>query len=160
MGFDPQGPARGITIKSANISLGFKYEGKDYLINLIDTPGHVDFGFHVTRAMRAVDGVCLVVDSVEGVMPQTETNLRQAMKERAKPILFINKVDRLINELKLDAQQMQDRFIKIINQVNKIIEANSPEDKKEAWMIGVNKGNVAFGTAYNKWALSIKSMKK
>lgn len=160
MDFDVQEQQRGITIKSANISLGFNFQGKDYLINLIDTPGHVDFGFHVVRAMRAVDGVCLVVDSVEGVMPQTETNLRQALKERARPILFINKIDRLINELKLDAKQMQDRFIKIINQVNKIIEANAPADKKDAWMIGVNKGNVAFGTAYNKWALSINSMKK
>ncbi|MBS3068152.1 GTP-binding protein [Candidatus Micrarchaeota archaeon] len=160
MDFDAQEQARGITIKSANISLGFNFHGKDYLINLIDTPGHVDFGFHVVRAMRAVDGVCLVIDSVEGVMPQTETNLRQALKERARPILFINKIDRLINELKLDSKQMQDRFIKIITQVNKIIEANAPADKKDLWMIEVNKGNVAFGTAFNKWALSINSMKK
>ncbi len=160
MDFDEQEQARGITIKSANISLGFNFDGKDYLINLIDTPGHVDFGFHVTRAMRAVDGVCLVVDSVEGVMPQTETNLRQALKERAKPILFINKIDRLINELKLDSKQMQERFTKIILQVNKIINASAPPDKKEEWTISVNKGNVAFGTAFNKWALSITSMKK
>ncbi len=158
--FDPQEQARGITIKSANISLSFNFEGKDHLINLIDTPGHVDFGFHVVRAMRAVDGICLVVDAVEGVMPQTETNLRQALKERAKPVLFINKIDRLINELKLDSTGMQQRFIKIITQVNKIIEANAPADKKDDWVIKVEKGNVAFGTAYNKWALSIKSMKK
>ncbi len=160
MDFDEQEAARGITIKSANISLGFKFEGQDYLINLIDTPGHVDFGFHVVRAMRAVDGVCLVIDAVEGVMPQTETNLRQALKERAKPILFINKVDRLINELKLDSAAMQEKFIKIITQVNKIIAANAPADKKDDWLIGVEKGNVAFGTAYNKWALSITSMKR
>ena len=160
MDFDIQEQQRGITIKSANISLGFQFQGKDYLINLIDTPGHVDFGFHVVRAMRAVDGVCLVVDSVEGVMPQTETNLRQALKERTRPILFINKIDRLINELKLDSKQMQERFMKIINQVNKIIETNAPADKKDEWIIGVNKGNVAFGTAFNKWALSINSMKK
>ncbi|MBI5227873.1 elongation factor EF-2 [Candidatus Micrarchaeota archaeon] len=160
MDFDEQEAARGITIKSANISLGFAYEGKNYLINLIDTPGHVDFGFHVVRAMRAVDGVCLVIDSVEGVMPQTETNLRQALKERARPVLFINKIDRLINELKLDATQMQQRFIKIITQVNKIIETNAPEDKKDEWMIKVDKGNVAFGTAFNKWAISISAMKK
>lgn len=158
--FDEQEQQRGITIKSANISLGFNHDGQDYLINLIDTPGHVDFGFHVVRAMRAVDGVCLVIDAVEGVMPQTETNLRQALKERAKPILFINKVDRLINELKLDATAMQQKFVKIITQVNKIIEANAPEGKKDEWLIGVEKGNVAFGTAYNKWAISITSMKK
>jgi len=158
--FDEQEQQRGITIKSANISLGFKHDGKDYLINLIDTPGHVDFGFHVVRAMRAVDGVCLVVDAVEGVMPQTETNLRQALKERAKPVIFINKVDRLINEMKLDATAMQEKFVKVINQVNKIIRANAPEDKAEEWSIGVAKGNVAFGTAYHKWAISVKSMNK
>ncbi|MFH1393891.1 MAG: elongation factor EF-2 [Candidatus Micrarchaeota archaeon] len=158
--FDEQEQQRGITIKSANISLGFKHEGKDYLINLIDTPGHVDFGFHVVRAMRAVDGVCLVVDAVEGVMPQTETNLRQALKERAKPVIFINKVDRLINEMKLDATAMQERFVKVINQVNKIIRANAPKEKAEEWAIGVAKGNVAFGTAYHKWAISVKSMTK
>ncbi len=158
--FDEQEQQRGITIKSANISLGFNFDGSDYLINLIDTPGHVDFGFHVVRAMRAVDGVCLVIDAVEGVMPQTETNLRQALKERAQPIVFVNKVDRLINELKLDFPAMQQKFIKIITQVNKIIEQNAPPDKKEEWQIGVEKGNVAFGTAFNKWAISITSMKK
>jgi len=160
MDYDEQEAARGITIKSANISLGFTYDGKDYLVNLIDTPGHVDFGFHVVRAMRAVDGVCLVVDAVEGVMPQTETNLRQALKERTKPVVFINKIDRLINELKFDANQMQERFVKIINQINKIIDTNAPPEKREEWSIGVAKGNVAFGTAYNKWAISVTSMKK
>ncbi|MFA6530193.1 MAG: elongation factor EF-2 [Candidatus Micrarchaeia archaeon] len=160
MDFDEQEQARGITIKAANISLGFTFNGKDFLINLIDTPGHVDFGGHVTRAMRAVDGVVLVVDSVEGVMPQTETVLRQALKERAKPVIFINKIDRLINELKLDANAMQQRLLKIIMTLNKIIEANSPPDKKDEWSIDPMKGNIAFGTAFNKWALSATSMKK
>ncbi len=160
MDFDEQEQARGITIKAANISLAFHHNGKDYLINLIDTPGHVDFGGHVTRAMRAVDGVVLVVDSVEGIMPQTETVLRQALKEKAKPSIFINKIDRLINELQLDDAAMQARLIKIINGLNKIIEQYAPEDKKEEWMIGVAKGNVAFGSAFHKWAVSIKSMEK
>ncbi|MFA6328385.1 MAG: elongation factor EF-2 [Candidatus Micrarchaeia archaeon] len=160
MDFDEQEQARGITIKAANISLAFQQDGKDYLINLIDTPGHVDFGGHVTRAMRAVDGVVLVVDSVEGIMPQTETVLRQALKEKAKPTVFINKIDRLINELQLDDKAMQARLIKIINGLNKIIEQYAPADKKEEWMIGVAKGNVAFGSAFHKWAVSIKSMTK
>jgi elongation factor 2 len=151
---------RGITIKAANISLGFTYQGKDYLINLIDTPGHVDFGGHVTRAMRAVDGVILVVDSVEGVMPQTETVLRQALKEKVKPVLFINKIDRLINELKLSPEAMQERFVKIIAQVNQLINNYCAEEFKEKWMLGVEKGNIAFGTGFHKWALSFFTMKR
>jgi elongation factor 2 len=160
MDFDEQEQARGITIKSANISLAFNMDGKDYLVNLIDTPGHVDFGGHVTRAMRAVDGVVLVVDSVEGIMPQTETVLRQALKEKAKPTIFINKIDRLINELQLDADAMQARLIKIINGLNKIVDQYAPADMKDEWAIGVAKGNIVFGSAFHKWAVSIKSMTK
>src|SRR5437879_5494650 len=100
---------RRMTIKSANISLGFNYKGKEYIINLIDTPGHVDFGGDVTRAMRAVDGVIILDDSVEGIMPQTETVIRQALKERVKPVLFINKVDRLVNELKIGRASCRER---------------------------------------------------
>ncbi len=160
MDFDEQEQARGITIKSANISLGFNLEGKDYLINLIDTPGHVDFGGHVTRALRAVDGVVLVVDAVEGVMPQTEAVLRQALKERAKPVVFINKIDRLINELKLDFESMQKKLLKIMSDINKIIKTNAPKEFIEEWQIDVLKGNIAFGSAYNRWAISAYSIKK
>ncbi|MFH0971862.1 MAG: elongation factor EF-2 [Candidatus Micrarchaeota archaeon] len=157
--YDEQEQARGITIKAANISIPYTYEGQAYLINLIDTPGHVDFGGHVTRAMRAVDGAIVVIDCVEGIMPQTETVLRQALKEKVKPVLFINKIDRLINELKLDANQMQARFLKIINGVNKLITTYAAPEFKEAWQIEVPKGNVAFGTAFNKWAIAAKQMK-
>ncbi len=117
---------RRMTIKSAAISLGFTYKGKDYIINLIDTPGHVDFGGHVTRSMRAVDGVVLVVDPVEGIMPQTETVLRQSMKEKAKPVLFINKSDRLLTELRLTPEQTFERLLTLINNVNKLIEQYAP----------------------------------
>jgi elongation factor 2 len=145
---------RRITIKSADISLGFTYNSKDYIINLIDTPGHVDFGGHVTRSMRAVDGVVLVVDPVEGVMPQTETVLRQAMKERAKPVLFINKVDRLLTELRLTPQQTFDRLLELINNINKLIDQYAPEQFVGKWRVSVNDGSVCIGSAYEKWAIS------
>jgi len=158
--YDEQEQARGITINAAAASMVHEVEGVEYLINLIDTPGHVDFGGDVTRALRALDGAILVVDSVEGVMPQTETVLRQAMREKVKPVLFINKVDRLINELKLDADQMQKRFAKIITDVNRLIKMYAPQDKKDEWTVKVEKGTVAFGSAFNKWALSLSSMQK
>ncbi len=158
--FDPQEQARGITINAANVSLIHDYKGDDYLLNIIDTPGHVDFGGDVIRAMRAVDGAIIVVDAVEGAMPQTETVLRQAMKERVKPILFINKVDRLIRELKLTPDEMQKQFIKIINKVNLLITKNCPEKFKDDWKVKVDDGSVMFGSAYHKWALSFPHMKK
>ncbi|MEM3391161.1 MAG: GTP-binding protein, partial [Archaeoglobaceae archaeon] len=125
--YDEQEKERGITINAANISMVHEYNGEEYLINLIDTPGHVDFGGEVTRAMRAVDGVIIVVDAVEGVMPQTETVVRQALKEGVKPVLFVNKVDRLIKELQLTPQQMQERLVKVINDVNKLLKSVSPD---------------------------------
>lgn len=158
--FDEQEQARGITINAANVSMVHNYEGNDYLINLIDTPGHVDFGGDVTRAMRAIDGAIIVVDAVEGVMPQTETVLRQALREYVKPVLFINKVDRLIKELKLTPQQMQERFVKVITDVNRLIRRYAPPEFKDKWLVKVEDGSVAFGSAYYNWALSVPYMKK
>ncbi|MDI9646224.1 MAG: elongation factor EF-2 [Archaeoglobales archaeon] len=159
MDFDEQEKERGITINAANASMVHEYEGQEYLINLIDTPGHVDFGGDVTRAMRAVDGVILVVDAVEGIMPQTETVLRQALKEGVKPVLFVNKVDRLIKELELTPQQMQERLIKVISDVNKLLKSIKPEKYNE-WKIDVASGSVAFGSALQKWAVSVPAQKK
>jgi elongation factor 2 len=149
---------RRMTIKSAAISLGFTYEGKDYIINLIDTPGHVDFGGHVTRSMRAVDGVILVVDPVEGIMPQTETVLRQSMKEKAKPILFINKSDRLLTELRLTQEQTFQRLLDLINNVNKLIEQYAPIEFAEKWKVSVEANSVAIGSAMRRWAISRRTM--
>ncbi len=151
---------RGITIDSASVSMIHNVGGEDYLINLIDTPGHVDFGGDVTRAMRAVDGCIILCCAVEGVMPQTETVVRQALKELVKPILFINKVDRLIKEVKLTPQEMEKKFISIIDHVNELIEAIAPEGYKEKWKVGVGEGSVAFGSAFHNWALSFSYMKE
>lgn len=160
MDFEDQEQDRGITINAANISLVPTVLGKQYLINMIDTPGHVDFGGEVIRAMRAVDGVVLVVDAVEGVMPQTETVIRQALRENVRPVLFINKVDRLINELQVDEAEMQKRFVKTITHVNNLIKKNAPAGKEETWQVNPSNGSVSFGSAYNHWAVSTTSMKR
>ncbi len=158
--FDEQESARGITINAANASMVHQHKGNDYLINLIDTPGHVDFGGDVTRAMRALDGVIVVVCAVEGIMPQTETVIRQALKEKVKPVLFINKVDRLIAELQVTPEDMMQRFGKIITEVNKLISRIVPDEFKKDWMVDAQTGTVAFGSAYHNWATSIPFMAK
>ncbi len=159
MDFDEEEQRRGITIDSATVSMVHQYEGKEYLINLIDTPGHVDFGGDVTRAMRAVDGAVVLVDAVEGPMPQTETVLRQALRENVTPILFINKVDRLINEIKLTPADMQMRLGLVIDKVNKIVKGLKPDDY-DRLKLDPAIGKVAFGSALNNWAISIPYMKK
>jgi elongation factor 2 len=151
---------RGITIDSAAVSMVHTFESQEFLINLIDTPGHVDFGGDVTRAMRAVDGALVLICASEGAMPQTETVLRQALRENVRPVLFINKVDRLIKELQLTPQQMQERFIKQIAEVNKMIKSIATEEFKEKWQVNVNDGTVAFGSAFHNWALSVPYMKQ
>lgn len=151
---------RRMTIKSANISLGFDYKGSEYIINLIDTPGHVDFGGHVTRSMRAVDGVVLVVDPVEGIMPQTETVLRQALKEKCKPVLFVNKTDRLLSELRLTPEQTMERLMELISNINKLIDQYCPEEFIGKWKVSVENGSICFGSAYDRWAVSSYIMQK
>ena len=152
--------ARGITIDSASVSMVHDIEGKEYLINLIDTPGHVDFGGDVTRAMRAVDGCVVLVCASEGIMPQTETVLRQALKERVKPVLFINKVDRLIREVKLTPKEMQKKFMNVIGKVNDLISDLAEPEFADKFLVNVQDGSVAFGSAYHNWALSLPYMEK
>ncbi|SEK87321.1 elongation factor EF-2 [Haloferax larsenii] len=150
---------RGITIDAANVSMTHEYDDENHLINLIDTPGHVDFGGDVTRAMRAVDGALVVVDAVEGAMPQTETVLRQALREGVKPALFINKVDRLINELQEGPEEMQQRLVDVISDVNELIRGMTKE-KDYDWTVSVEDGTVAFGSALYKWGVSMPSMEE
>ncbi|MCE4613314.1 MAG: elongation factor EF-2 [Desulfurococcales archaeon] len=151
---------RGITVKSANISLYHEYGGKPYVINLIDTPGHVDFSGKVTRSLRVLDGAIVVVDAVEGVMTQTETVVRQALEERVRPLLFINKVDRLIKELKLTPEKIQERFIEIIRDINNLIDLYAEPDFRRKWKLNPAEGTVAFGSAKDKWGISIPMVKK
>jgi len=148
---------RGITIKTANISLLHETEGHPYVINLIDTPGHVDFTGKVTRALRAIDGAVVVVDAVEEVMVQTETVTRQALEERVKPVLFINKVDRLIRELKLDSDEIQHKFVRIIRDFNNLIDLYGEPEFKEKWKVDPKKQTVAFGSALHKWGFTLNT---
>jgi len=158
MDFHEDEQERGITIDTAAVSMVHNFKDKEYLINLLDTPGHVDFGGDVTRAMRASDGAIVLVDAVESIMPQTETVLRQSLRELVRPVLFINKVDRLIKELQLTPEKMQERFIKIITDVNKLIKDIAPKEYGDKWQVNVQDGSVAFGSAFHNWALSIPYM--
>ncbi len=150
---------RQMTVFASNISLVHNYRGEEYLINLIDTPGHIDFSGAVTRSLRAVDGALVVVDAVEGPMTQTETVLMQALRERVKPILFINKVDRLIKEIRLTPDAIRNRFAKIIVRINNLIERYAPPEHKKDWQVTVEDGSVAFGSALHKWGFNLPHMK-
>ncbi|MEK6945406.1 MAG: elongation factor EF-2 [Nanoarchaeota archaeon] len=149
-----------MTVDAANVSMVHDYHGEEYLINLIDTPGHVDFSGNVTRAMRAIDGTIVLVCAVEGIMPQTETVVKQALRERVRPVLFINKVDRLIKELKLTPEQMQQRFVEIFHEFNELIRKVAEGEFKESWAVDIKDGSVAFGSARENWAMSVPFMQK
>ncbi len=158
--FDEQESARGITINAASASMVHHFEGKDFLINLIDTPGHVDFGGDVTRAMRALDGVFILCCAVEGIMPQTETVIKQAMKERVRPMLFINKVDRMIVEQQVTKEMMIEKFSKLVAEFNHKLMVNLPAPLNKQWQVSIQDGTVGFGSAYNNWAITVPAMKK
>ncbi len=149
-----------MTVDAANVSMVHSYKGEEYLINLIDTPGHVDFGGNVTRAMRAVDGTVVLICGVEGIMPQTETVMRQAIRERVKPVLFINKVDRLVKELKLSPEEISQRIMSLVVKFNDLLEKMAEPQYKEKWKANVQDGSVAFGSARENWALSFPYMQK
>jgi len=149
-----------MTVDAANVSMVHEFDHKEFLINLIDTPGHVDFGGNVTRAMRAVDGTVVLICGVEGIMPQTETVVRQALRERVKPVLFVNKVDRLVKELKLSPDQIAKRILALMAEFNQLLERIAEPEYKEKWKVKVQDGSVAFGSARENWALSFPYMEK
>jgi len=151
---------RKITIKTANISLLYKTAAVPFIINLVDTPGHVDFTGKVTRALRAIDGAVVVVDAVEEIMAQTEIVTRQALEERVRPVLFINKVDRLITELQLNAEQIQKKLDSLISRFNDLIEVYGEAPYKDQWKISPVAGNVAFGAALHGWGFTLDIAKQ
>ena len=146
---------RGITIKTANISLLHEMDGSHYVINLVDTPGHVDFTGKVARALRSIDGAVVMVDAVEEIMTQTETVTRQALEERVKPVLFINKVDRLINEMKLSTDEIQNKFTRIISDFNNLVEVYGEKEFRNQWKVDILKETVVFGSALHRWGFTL-----
>jgi elongation factor 2 len=158
---------RGITIKSTAISMYFEVdkeevsaikqttEGTEFLINLIDSPGHVDFSSEVTAALRVTDGALVVVDCVEGVCVQTETVLRQALTERIKPVVIINKVDRALLELQVAKEELYQSFLRTIESVNVIV-ATYHDAALGDVQVYPEKGTVAFGSGLHGWAFSLR----
>jgi elongation factor 2 len=146
---------RQMTIKAANISLYHERDTGNFLINLIDTPGHVDFSGRVTRSLRAIDGAVVVVDAVEEVMVQTETVTRQALEERVRPVLYVNKIDRLIKELRLKPDQIQVKLARIISDFNRLIEMYGEPEFREKWKVSPAAGTLAFGSAKDRWGLTL-----
>merc|ERR1711881_287877 len=160
---------RAITIKSTAISLFYKLDagdmqflegnndGDEFLINLIDSPGHVDFSSEVTAALRVTDGALVVVDCVSGVCVQTETVLRQAIGERIKPVVFMNKMDRALLELQLEQEDLFLTFQRIVENVNVII-ATYADDDGPMGIVRVDPANasVGFGSGLHGWAFTLK----
>jgi len=126
-----------------------------YLINLIDSPGHVDFSSEVTAALRVTDGALVVVDTIDGVCVQTETVLRQAISERVKPVLMVNKVDRALLELQLPAEELYQAFCRSIESVNVIVAMYNDEALGDV-QVDPTKGTVAFGSGLHQWAFTLK----
>lgn len=155
---------RCITIKSTGISLYFQFpeelplpkeaDGRDFLVNLIDSPGHVDFSSEVTAALRVTDGALVVVDSVEGVCVQTETVLRQALTERIKPVMTINKLDRSFLELQLEAEDMYQNFSRIIETANVVMSTYQDTSLHDV-QVYPDSGTVAFSAGLHGWAFTL-----
>ncbi len=151
---------RQMTIVQANVTLLYEKDGQEYVINMIDTPGHIDFTGRVTRSLRAIDGAVVVSDSVEGIMTQTETVTRQALEERVRPVLYINKIDRLIKELRLTPDKMQEWLLEIITNFNHLIDIYAEPEYKEKWKVSIQNGSVSFGSAKDKWGFNADVMAK
>merc|ERR1712168_1086303 len=162
---------RCITIKSTAVSMYYELspddmvyldgkqetKGNAFLINLIDSPGHVDLSSEVTAALRVTDGTLVVVDCISGVCVQTETVLRQAIAERIKPIVFMNKMDRALLELQLEEEALYQTFQRIVENVNVIVATYCDDDGPMGVVrVDVNNGSVGFGSGLHGWAFTLK----
>lgn len=129
------------------------------MINLIDSPGHVDFSSEVTAALRVTDGALVVVDTIDGVCVQTETVLRQALGERIKPVVCINKVDRALLELQIAKEELYQTFARTIESVNVIISMYKEESLGDV-QVYPEAGTVAFASGLHGWAFTLRQFAK
>lgn len=150
----PEGTTSGVA-EDGGVVIG----KSSYMINLIDSPGHVDFSSEVTAALRITDGALVVVDTIEGVCVQTETVLRQAISERVRPVLMVNKVDRALLELQLPAEELYQAFARAIESVNVIIATYNDEALGDL-QVDPSKGTIAFGSGLHQWAFTLKHFAK
>lgn len=162
---------RGITIKSTGISLYYQmteeslkaFEGErtgnDYLVNLIDSPGHVDFSSEVTAALRITDGALVVVDCIEGVCVQTETVLRQALSERIRPVLTVNKMDRCFLELMQDGESAYTSYLRVIENAN-VLMATYQDEAMGDLQVYPDQGTVSFSAGLHGWAFTLTTFAK
>lgn len=167
----PDEQERGITIKSTGISLYYamaaedlknftgQRDGDDYLVNLIDSPGHVDFSSEVTAALRITDGALVVVDCVEGVCVQTETVLRQALAERIRPVLTVNKMDRCFLELMLEGEEAYTTYLRVIENAN-VIMATYQDAAMGDIQVYPEKSTVSFSAGLHGWAFTLTTFAK
>ncbi|RLN92660.1 hypothetical protein BBJ28_00015773, partial [Nothophytophthora sp. Chile5] len=148
---------RKVSIKSAPVSLVLpSSRGKHYLVNLLDCPGHVNFSDESTAALQVADGAALVVDAVEGVTMTTERLVKAALKANVALVLVVNKVDRLIIELKLPPADAYFKLLHTIEEVNALVDANTPADR-EKQRLSPELGNVCFASGQHGWSFTLES---
>ncbi|XP_050068469.1 elongation factor-like GTPase 1 [Anopheles maculipalpis] len=178
----PDEQERQITMKSSSIALYFrctsdeeKHTEEEYLVNLIDSPGHVDFSSEVSTAIRLCDGAIIVVDVVEGVCPQTRVCLQQAYNEQLSTVLLLNKIDRLVLEKRLDPAEAYHHLAQVLEQVNAVVgnlfatdvlareqisttadQTSALEEADDSFLYYTpQQGNVLFGSALDGWAFDL-----
>jgi U5 small nuclear ribonucleoprotein component len=150
---------RGVSIKSTPITLVLpNVKHKSFLVNIFDTPGHVNFSDEVTAAMRMADGVCLFVDAAEGVCLNTERLLKHAVQEKMAITVCINKIDRLILELKLPPQDAYFKIKHIIEEINGLLSLYGEAGQTN--MVSPILGNVCFASSLYGFCFTLKSFAK
>lgn len=155
---------RGITIKSTGVSMHFNYKvdnsfNGQYLINLVDSPGHVDFSSEVTAALRITDGAIVLIDFYEGVKVQTKTVVRQALQEKIRPVLMINKMDRLFLEMQMEPMDIYKLLLRNIENVNVLLASCVDPDLGEV-QVDIKKDNILLGSGYQQWGFTMGTFAK